>query len=165
MSTLIYLKPVQSVLIHGWLSPKRILSWGDISDNIDITVSLLYGAGITQEDMIHIQPDIHEWISLKKVSYMEVPMMTKFPLHPIKHLHGNISNLVEYRYPVSVLVELGFTYLELRSLHMDDNWMKAMNLTFSEWLSLGMKMSDVYAMNERTCFELFGKTRSQLIVL
>jgi hypothetical protein len=106
-----------------------------------------------------IQPDILEWVRVKHVGFRDVPSMTMFPLHPIKHLHGNISSIVEYGYSTDVLLQLGITYLDLRVIHMDDHWMKAMNLPVKDWKQLGMSVDDL---PEITCVTVFGKTSMQL---
>jgi hypothetical protein len=157
---LIHLTPPQSVLIYGWWSPKRTLTWKEVCSTAHITVKLLCDVGITPRELMVIQPDIHEWIVFKNVTFTDVPFMTVFPLHPFKHLHGNIASLVEFRYTVDTLVELDITYLELRAVHMDDNWMKAMDLSLSEWNRLGMKVRDL---QESTCLTVFGKTMHKLI--
>jgi hypothetical protein len=157
---LIHLTSPQSVLIYGWWNPKRTLTWKEVCNSTHITVKFLCSVGITPRELMVIQPDIHEWIAFKNVTFRDVPLMTVFPLHPFKHLHGNIADLVEFRYTVDTLVELGVTYLELRTVHMDDHWMKAMDLSLSEWNRLGMRVLDL---QESTCLIVFGKTMHQLV--
>jgi hypothetical protein len=64
------LEPIQSVTLHGWLSPKRTLVWEDVVRNDRITVErMVVDARIPQEDLRRLQPDIREWIEKKYVSY------------------------------------------------------------------------------------------------
>lgn len=66
----IVLTPVQSVTIHGWMSPKRTLSWPDIVANDAITIQrIVRDAGVSPEDVRRIQPDVREWVNRKYVSY------------------------------------------------------------------------------------------------
>lgn len=51
--------------------------------------------------------------------------MLEWPLHPIKHLRGNLSDLASAHYPPRVLMKLGVTYEYMRDvLNMSDQWMQ-----------------------------------------
>lgn len=187
----IQLTPVQSVTIHGWSYPKRTLTWNDVCTCKWIDVKLLAGTGISQEvscsppslfplqqterwhrcvmaaqtlqDMQTIQPDVHEWISRKGVSFSDVPLMTRFPLHPVLHLGGDISCLVEHKYSSKTLLDIGFTFMSLKDdLGMQPSWMKMMSFTAPEWRSLGMTRADMECMSPQDVWLIFGVCKDEL---
>lgn len=187
--TVLVLTPLQSVTLHGWLSPKRTLTWGDVVANDRITPKrLLVDAGIPPDDIRRLQPDVYEWIEKKYVSYEDVPYMAMFPLDPLEHLHGDVSTLVTHRYPCWLLRDIGINYRRLRDRHhMDARWMAMLGLSIQascaqptqntcvvawisdtvptlfrmekEWATLGMTVRDVQAMHESEVREVFGVTK------
>lgn len=159
----VYLTPSQSVCIHGWLNPKRTLCWNDVCKSPWIDVKLLARAGISQDDMAGVQPDILEWISEKGVSFDDVPLMTRFPLHPIRHLGGDISSLVEHRYSSRTLSDIGFTFGSLTiELGMRPQWMKMLSFTTTEWIRMGMTRADVDCMAPDDVRLVFGVHKERL---
>lgn len=124
-------------------------------------------ASLSQDTLVTLQPSVSEWVEKKYVSYEDVAYMTIFPLDPITHLGGDISTLVAYRYPCKVLSAAGLTYGRMRHddrLGMDAKWMKLMNLTLREWISLGMTGRDVAQMADRDVVEVFGETRATVMM-
>lgn len=159
--TFLVLTPLQSIRIHGWLNPKRILTWDDVVKSDNITVQkLVESAGFTQAMLVELQPDIHEWITHKYVSYDDVPYMVGFPLDPITHLHGDISTLVTYNYGCHVLLKIGLTFRRLKQLHIDARWMKMLNMTLREWVTLGLTIADVNAMTDGDVLDVFGACKT-----
>lgn len=60
--------------------------------------------------------------------------MTMWPLHPIKHLNGDISDLASMHYDSRVLQRLGINYRYMREdLKMDDDWMRMLRYRPKEW--------------------------------
>jgi hypothetical protein len=83
--------------------------------------------------------------------------MLCWPLHPINHLSGNISDLAAMRYPPAVLRRLGITYDYLRTeMHMDDRWMKMLSYMPNEWGEIGFTRSHAAAMGRLRLLEIFG---------
>lgn len=164
-SSIVLLTPLQSVTIHGWLYPKRTLSWDDIVANDSITVKkLAVDANISQESLKLIQPDIYEWIHKKYVSYDDVPYMTGFPLNPITHLNGDISTLVQHRYSPQVLSAVGLDYGKLQMNHLNVRWMKMLNFTLREWMTLGMTVQDVASLSNSDIAEVFGAKKEAILM-
>lgn len=161
----IQLTPTQSVSLHGWLKPRKVLTWADVVENEGITVQKMTAFKINQAQMKLLQPDIHEWINRKGVGYAEVPYMFEFPLHPISHLHGDLSTLLEYRYGARLLKRLGLGYQEMRCIGMNAAWMKMFRFSIQEWITLGLTTADVRAdMSEEDTLEVFGKTREAVML-
>lgn len=126
LPSFIHLTPRQSCSLHGWLQPKRTLHWDDVcSSDSQITLPRCLQCGLTPQQLKEMQPDVGMWIDFKGVSFNDVEMMLEWPLHPIRDLKGNLSDLARMHYPPRVLARLGITYEYLRGvLNMDDSWMQ-----------------------------------------
>jgi hypothetical protein len=136
------LNAVQSVTIHGWFTPKRMLSWKDMCADKKITTELCSSCGIDDELLYIIQPCLQKWIVERGVSFKDVRHMTKWPLHPFRDLHGYIPDLIENRYEASLLRKLGVDYQILLSKDMTMEWMKMFKYSIREWALLGFNARD-----------------------
>lgn len=154
----IFLTPYQSCQLHGWGQPKRVLTWLDVRRNPSITFKRCMQSGIRVESLHMLQPNVHKWIESAKVSLSDVPHMTLWPLHPIKHLRGDISDLATMRYDASVLSSMGITYPYMRKeLLMDDEWMKMLHYKPWEWCQhLNFDTQCAEDMGSMRTFKVFG---------
>lgn len=157
------LTPVQSVKVHGWWNPKRTLCWEDITKSDWITVELLRENNISQSQLMSMQPDVYKWIQCNKASFQQVPYMVDFPLHPIMHLHGDISTLIQYEYPPATLKKIGIDYDYLCSvLKITPQWMAMFRFTVSDWIYLGLTKENIDAMNDQEVQSAFGLCKTSL---
>jgi hypothetical protein len=136
------LTAVQIVTIHGWFTPKRMLSWKDICVDDNITTKLCSSCGIDDELLYVIQPSLQKWIEVRGVTFKDVIYMTKWPLHPFRDLNGYISDLIENHYEAPLLHKLGINYQVLMERNMTIDWMKMFNYTVKEWTLLGFGVHD-----------------------
>jgi len=161
----IHLQPLQSVHLHGWLNPKRTLHWDDMCHNPRITLDKCLELGICNDDLRKLQPDVHLWIKHKKVSFAQVPRMVGWPLHPVRDLKGNIGDLATMHYSVRTLRQLAITYEYLRAeLSMDDEWMKMLRYSPSEWSDLGFERHHVKEMGQQRVQFVFGMDTDLLLL-
>lgn len=163
-NNLIVLTPTQSIRVHGVLNPKKTLRWMDIVDKKNISIRSLVNTKITQSQLKHLQPDIYEWINLKHASFNDVCLLTEFPLHPITHLNGDLTTLIEYKYTASLLHTLNIDYLLLRGLHMDSKWMKLFNFEVRDWMLLGFTEDDVRFMSNENVEYVFDMDKTTIIL-
>lgn len=153
----IHLTPMQSCALHGWTNPRRILTWEDLCRNRSLTLKKCLDHGVRVEDLRDLQPDVYMWIMHKEASFGDVERMLPWPLHPVYHLNGNISDLAAVKYPPSVLRRLGITYDYLRTdMFMDDAWMKVLSYAPNEWAEIGFTRSHAAAMGRFRLLEIFG---------
>jgi hypothetical protein len=155
----VILTPTQSITIHGWFNPKRMLCWKDFSTNKNITTKLCNSCGVDDEMLYSIQPCLQAWIDTCEVSFQDVKYMTKWPLHPFTHLHGYIPDLVEHKYDAKLLLKLGINYQFLVSKSMTIEWMKMLNFSIKDWAYLGF---DPTTMSDNNISTVFGMDRSTL---
>lgn len=156
---IIQLSALQSCQIHGWLNPRRILSWGDICTYRHLSVhKLICEYKIPVQSLRALQPDVFRWIEDKHVSFEDVPLMIEWPLHPITHLKGDLGDLATMQYEPKLLCKLGIDYNYMRSqLRMDDAWMKVLNISAQDWsahLSFNCEHAD--EMGPKRVKDVFG---------
>lgn len=130
------LNPTQSVSIHGWSCPKRILTWDDIAGNKGTTIHLLYSVGVGADELYALQPDIREWVQHKQVGMREVPLMLRWPLHPVDDLHCDLSDLMQARYNPAILKAVGIDYDRLVQMGMNTDCMRVLGYNLKEWTTL-----------------------------
>jgi hypothetical protein len=158
----ILLTAIQSCTIHGWLTPKRTLTWKDVCANKRITPSLCHQCKIDGDMLCMIQPSLQSWIDVCDVSFSDVEYMIRWPLHPFRDLHGHIPDLITNGYKASLLRKLGITYQVLVLRNMTVEWMKMFKFTGQEWGLLGL---DASFMTDRDISFVFGVDRATLQML
>jgi hypothetical protein len=164
-AAIIYLTPVQSCNLHGWMNPKRTLTWRDVKKSPNITLGRCLQSGLTAKQLRGIQPDVKMWVRHKKVSFCDVPVMKEWPLHPVLHLRGNISDLAGMHYAPSVMRAIGITYEYMRDcLKMDDNWMRMMRYSPSEWVHMGFTQQHAASMGRKRVDDVFKMDYDTLLL-
>lgn len=164
-SPCIILRPEQSTGIHGWMNPKRMLTWAMICEEPGITLERCIKNGVTQKQLQSLQPEIGQWIEQKHVSFRDVPYMTEWqpePLHPIKHLKGNLLDLLENRYPASLLAKLGIDYSSMAQMHMTPDIMRMFKFSLQDWKTLGFSAKIIDYFTDDDITKVFETTREIL---
>lgn len=162
----VHLTPIQSCTLHGWLRPKRTLHWQDMCSNPALTIQGCLAAGLTHAQLHEMQPDVRMWIDAKGVGFKDVESMLAWPLHPIRDLKGNLSDLASMHYPPRVLVALGITYEYMRRvLRMDDSWMHILRYTPREWSQLGFTKDHASDMGKLRVQSVFFMEYDALVLM
>ena len=160
----IELTPRQSVSIHGWFNPIRVLTWGHIVNNDSLNVKTLVAGGLSTEEIFYLQPDAHQWVALKAVTLTDVPHMTRWPLHPITHLSGTLGDLLLHKYDSSVLLANDITYTYLHeTLGMRGAHMPLMSLDLRAWIQLGFNKDNALTLPDSICMQLFQVNKPDLL--
>jgi hypothetical protein len=159
----VLLTPKQSVTIHGWLNPKRMLSWKDIRADSRITPELCHGCGVDDSMLYIVQPSLQAWIDVCGVSFKDVKYMTRWPLHPFRDLHGYIPDLISNKYDAALLHKLGIDYQVLVDNSMSVEWMKMFNFSNKDWVSLCFNPSTMSDHNISLIFDT-DRTTLQMMV-
>ena len=166
MTAPIQLTPLQSCRLHGWLNPRRTLYWEDVCSSSHITLSRCLEIGLTPMQLKEMQPDVQMWIDFKGSSFQDVEAMLEWPLHPVQHLRGNLSDLASLHYRPHVLVKLGITYDYMRGvLNMDDRWMRVLKYTPKEWVQLGFGRQQALEMGRKRVEAMFAGSDYDALML
>jgi hypothetical protein len=153
------LTAIQSIGIHGFFNPKRMLCWKDICSNNTITVEICCRYGMNSETLHMIQPSLKLWIDTCGVNFKDVRHMTKWPLHPFRDLHGYIPDLIENKYDAELLHKLGIDYQILVNHNMTIEWMTMFKFSQKDWALLNF---DPSTMTDGNIMLVFGVDRSTL---
>jgi hypothetical protein len=138
------------------MNPRRTLTWEDVRKSTHITLARCLQNGLTPKQLRDIQPDVKMWVRHKRVSFGDVPAMKDWPLHPVLHLRGNISDIAGMHYAPSVMCAIGITYDYMRDcLKMDDEWMRMMRYTPAEWVQMGFTQQHAAAMGRKRVDDVF----------
>jgi hypothetical protein len=156
------LTPPQSIRIHGWTCPTRMLSWDDVVSKQHVTLQTLLHMGISPTDLRYLQPSITEWIESKQVGHADVKNMLRWPLHPIDDLDGDLSDLIMGNYDSSMLETLQITYDTLRSLQMGHEHMILFHYTIEQWHQLGLSHVLAAEIPSEISMKIFGIQTDEL---
>lgn len=160
----ISLTPGQAVTIHGWISARQILTWGDVLANEKINFELLHHKCNISENTLHtLQPDLELWIKNKKASLSDCPRMRSWEAHPIKHFHSDLSELIAMKWDLSTLTKMGVTYEDLVEIGLNSDNMLLFNFTLFTWSGLGMKKEHAAKMPPAALFRLFQMPRGDIL--
>lgn len=160
----VQLSPRQTVLIHGWFNPVRVLTWGHIVNNDNLHAKTLVAAGLSIDEIYYLQPDPHQWVAFKSVTLSDVPIMARWPLHPVVHLGATLGDFFDQQYDSKVLLANGITYnylhetLGMRAVHMP-----LMRLDIREWIRLGFNKEDAQTLPDSICTQLFNINKPDLL--
>eukprot|EP00960_Hanusia_phi_P057229 763500-Hanusia_phi.AAC.8 len=157
----IALTPYQSVMIHGWARPSSVLAWRQVESDTKLTWSYLRTTGLSAEALKRLQPDPAEWVRHGEIKLHMLPDMLCFPVHPIRHLKADISELWQLQLPSHQLEQMGVTYSELVDIGLTPEIMARWSFSLTRWRALGFCLQDLGAFNERDCFRAFHIPRHQ----
>lgn len=157
----IELDPYQSVMIHGWFHPSSVLTWKTVASNDTLTWYYLRSIGLSAEKLKRLQPDPVEWVRYGDVSLPMVTDMLCFPVHPIRHLHADISDLWQMQFPSQVLESMGVSYQQLIDIGMTKEIMARWCFSLNRWRSMGFCLEDLVGWTERDCVHVFHLSLQQ----
>jgi hypothetical protein len=156
----IELSAAQAIRIHGWTNPRRICVWNDLDG---MTLNDLLSIGIPAVDLHHMQPDVHQWIKHNMVGFSDVDNMLQWPLHPIKHLHGDLSDIMQAAYPALLLHKLKIRYNDLIELNMTPKHMQIFHYPLRDWQLLGFTKQDLLGIPNELCMASLGVAKVEAI--
>jgi len=161
MSISIPLDSYQAVMIHGWARPSSILNWRHVLQNPRLDWEYLRSLGISPEELRTIQPDPEAWVKNCNVRLYLLPDMACFPVHPIKHLHADIGEIWQMRWPSNLLETMGVRYSELVDIGLTKEIMARWAFPISRWHALGLRSEDLEDWNCTDCARAFYLNKQQ----
>lgn len=147
----------QAVFIHGWLAPKRSLTWADVETNQEMTLRRLLDARLPISALYQLQPDPAAWIRSGSVVVADCPAMVPWGAHPVRDFNAELADLVELRWPVDVMLAVGLSYRDLVEIGLSFSNMRLFSwIRLLGWAQLGLCRADVRDVPEPTLVRLFG---------
>lgn len=139
----IELSPYQSIMIHGWMQPCSVLNWRHVLNNPKLTWQFLRSLGIAPQELKRIQPDPDMWVKHCNIRLFMLPDMVCFPVHPIRHLCADISEIWQMQLTSQQLQSMGVTYQELVDIGLTREIMARWAFPLSRWHALGLRAEDI----------------------
>jgi hypothetical protein len=154
----------QAVTIHGWLAPKKTLSWNDVLNSDNLTFrSLHFDTNITKDLLYKMQPDISAWVKHGRVCLGDIAHLAHWSAHPIRDLKADLGNLLDMHWSAAEMHQRGVTYADLVEAGLTHETMALFGYTLYEWSTLGFRQADAEALTEASLSRLFRMTRVDVI--
>ena len=160
----IKLTPGQMVYLHGWMAPKKTLTWGDVLSHPHLTLQFLLSANLPLHQLHQLQPDAKAWAKNGRADLHDCPLMGQWGAHPIHDFRAEIGELVNLRWPAEALVRMGVTYEDLVGLGLTPATMALFtHLTLVGWAQLGFRKEHALRVHEPALVALFGLPKADVL--
>lgn len=147
----------QAVFLHGWLTPKRSLTWADVQSCPAMTLDNLLDARIPLAALHQLQPDPSAWVRAGRATLVDCPTMAPWGAHPVRDFGAELADLVELRWPVELMLDVGLTYHDLVEIGLSFSNMRLFSwIRLLGWAQLGLRRADVKDVPEPVLVRLFG---------
>ena len=129
------LKPRQSTLLFGWLNPRPVLLWSDVTRR-RLTLDQLVQSGLTASDLQAVQPDPAEWV---RHAGAELRHARCLRANPITYFGADLADVLSMRLSVEEMVLMELTHAQLVALGMSPENERLFKLDEDEWHMLGRR--------------------------
>jgi hypothetical protein len=154
----------QAVFLHGFMSPKRTLSWDDVLCNDALTMRRLLDANLSFASLHQLQPDQAAWIRAKRVALLDCPLMSAWGAHPTRDFGAEIGDIADAKWPVDTMLAMGLTYADLEDAGLCFSNMRLFNhVRLLGWAQLGLSRAHVSDVPEAVLIKLFGLSKFDVI--
>jgi hypothetical protein len=158
------ISPLQSIHFYGlWDQPRRVLVWEDITAKCYSWRRLREEIGLTPKELQTIQPSPHEWVTRGALQLADLPDMVCFPVNPFTHMHADLAEVWEKRWPAELLSQMKVTYEQLRAKGMNVQVMTHFDFTLSQWINLALHAHHVEAMTDEQVTHLFQMPKLEIV--
>ena len=157
MCGVIDLTPSQSVAIYGWKKPLRILDWKIALERDDLTFKKLYGIGLSEKQLLVLQPDKLAWISEKRLDLNDVTLVPKWRVHVTRDMKATFVDIAQMNLSADFLQHTGVTFKDLVNAGLTLNLMMLLPLNLTSWVHLGLHrefLSDMTDVQSHALFQL-----------
>lgn len=154
----------QACFVHGWLRPKRTLSWDDIAAAEHMTLVHLLSAGLSVAQLRQLQPDVGAWVRAGRVTLDDCPLMEPWGAHAIRDFHAGLAELAAAGWTDHQMLAAGLTYRDLTEVGLGFcNMGLFPRVQLLGWARLGLRRADVQFVPEPTLVRLFGLTKADVL--
>jgi hypothetical protein len=160
------LTPGQSCYLHGWMTPKPTLCWGDVVATPSMTLQNLTSAGISPATLHQLQPDASKWVKAGRVTLTDCPSMVElWEAHPVRDFEADLGDILGQKWTAETMQTMGLTYMDMVLLGLTPASMSMFtNVTLRGWALLGMSRADVARTPEAVLSRLFdGMTKQDIM--
>jgi hypothetical protein len=129
------LKPRQSTFLFGWLSPRPVLTWGDVT-RLKLTVDRLLQSGLTGSDLVAVQPDPAEWVRHADAGLRHARCLRA---NPITYFGADLADVLSLQLSLEEMVRMELTHAQLVAVGMSAETERLFKLDEDEWHMLGRR--------------------------
>ena len=155
MCGVIELIPSQSLAIYGWKKPLRVLDWKFVLERDDLTFKKLFGIGLTEKQLLILQPDKLVWISEKRLDLDDITLVPKWRVHVTRDMKASFVDIAQMNLSADFLHHTGVTFHDLVSAGLTLNLMMLLPLTLTSWVHLGLHREFLAEMTDVQSHALF----------
>jgi len=155
MCGVIDLIPSQSVAIYGWKKPLRILDWKNVLERDELTFKKLYGIGLTEKQLLILQPDKMAWISEKRLDLNDITLVPKWRVHVTRDMKASFVDVAQMNLSADFLQHTGVTFKDLVGAGLTLNLMMLLPLNLTSWVHLGLHREFLTDMTDVQSHALF----------
>jgi hypothetical protein len=138
MPGLVNLSAQQSIAIYGYQQPLRVLNWKIIVDREDLTFKKLYSLGLTEKQLITLQPDKKIWIDDKGLSLNDITLVPSWKIHVTRDMNASIVEIAMLNLSSDYLQYSGVTFTDLVNAGLTLNLMMILKFNLTAWVHLGL---------------------------
>ena len=154
----------QAVFLHGFMSPKRTLSWDDVVANDALTLSRLLAANLPLTALHHLQPDTAAWVRARRVTLADCPRMAPWGAHPTRDFGADLGSIADAKWPVDTMLAMGLTYADLQDVGLCvSNMPLFSHVRLLGWAQLGLSRAHVVDVPEPALVRLFGLSKLDVL--
>lgn len=163
MCGVIELIPSQSLAIYGWKKPLRVLDWKLVLEREDLTFKKLYGMGLTEKQLLLLQPNKMAWISEKRLDLDDVTLVPKWRVHVIRDMKASFVDIAKMNLSADFLQNTGVTFNDLVGAGLTLNLMMLLPLTLVSWVHLGLHREFLTDMTDVQSHALFQIPKNMVL--
>ena len=154
----------QAVFLHGFMSPRRTLSWEDVMSNDALTMRRMLEANLSFDSLHRLQPDTGAWIRARRVTLLDCPAMALWSAHPTRDFQAEVGDLAETKWSVDTMLAMGLTYPDLEHAGLCfSNMPLFSHVRFLGWAQLGLSRAHVADVPEAVLIRLFGLSKFDVL--
>ena len=151
------LTPGQSCYLHGWMTPKPTLTWGDVLVTPSMTFQNLLSAGLSLAALHQLQPDASAWAKAERATLTDCPAMVDlWGAHPVKDFGADLGDICAVKWSAETMQHMGLTFNDLVQLGLTQHNMALFtHITLRGWALLGLSRADVVRVPDFVLARLF----------
>jgi hypothetical protein len=163
MPGLVNLSAQQSVSIYGYKKPLRVLNWKVVADRDDLTFKRLYGLGLTEKQLLVLQPDKTIWIQDKGLQLSDITLVPSWKVHVTRDMHATIVEIAMLNLSPEFLQHTGVTFADLVDAGLTLNLMMILKLNLTSWVHLGLYRDFLTDLTDVQSIALFSLPKNMVM--
>ena len=163
MPGLVNLSAQQSVSIYGYKQPLRVLNWKVVADRDDLTFKRLYGLGLTEKQLLVLQPDKNIWIQDKGLQLSDITLVPSWKVHVTRDMHATIVEIAMLNLSPEFMQHTGVTFADLVDAGLTLNLMMILKLNLTSWVHLGLYRDFLTDLTDVQSIALFSLPKNMVM--